>query len=211
MSTIYRLHLAETPKGNLKYGWLRSLIGPPSFLDLERRIVQNPGESAQSYWPNDFQVEYVYKNKKRGDLATAGPYLILSTRAADVLRDLLEPNGEFLPVVFPENPDVALFHPTTALDALDKEKAELRYMDLEKKKPFKVVRYWFVEEKLGDVPIFVLAEDAGKIFVADAFVERVCENQPTGFGFRRLWSPELGSVRCDRWQGPFPASEDINL
>ncbi|MBQ9800376.1 MAG: hypothetical protein IJO40_10615 [Thermoguttaceae bacterium] len=22
MSTIYRLHLAETPKGNLKYGWL---------------------------------------------------------------------------------------------------------------------------------------------------------------------------------------------
>ncbi len=49
MSTIYRLHLAETPKGNLKYGWLRSLIGPPSFLDLERRIVQNPGESAKSY------------------------------------------------------------------------------------------------------------------------------------------------------------------
>ena len=136
--------------------------------------------------------------------------MILSTRAADVLRDLLEPNGEFLPVVSPENPDVVLFHPTTLLDALDKEKAELRYMDLEKKKPFKVVRYWFVEEKLGDVPIFVLAEDAGKIFVADAFVERVCENQPTGFGFRRLWSPELGSVRCDRWQGPFPASEDIN-
>ncbi|MBQ7814429.1 MAG: hypothetical protein IJ387_08080 [Thermoguttaceae bacterium] len=122
------------------------------------------------------------------------------------MRDLLEPNGEFLPVVSPENPDVALFPPTTALDALDKEKAELRYMDLEKKKPFKVVRYWFVEEKLGDVPIFVLAEDAGMIFV-----ERVCENQLTGFGFRRLWSPELGSVHSDRWQGPFPASEDINL
>ena len=127
------------------------------------------------------------------------------------MRDLLEPNGEFLPVVFPENPDVVLFHPTTLLDALDKEKAELRYMDLEKKKPFKVVRYWFVEEKLGDVPIFVLPEDAGKIFVADAFVERVRENQPTGFGFRRLWSPELGSVHSDRWRGPYPEGEDINL
>lgn len=127
------------------------------------------------------------------------------------MRDLLEPNGEFLPVVSPENPDVVLFHPTTLLDALDKEKAEPRYMDLEKKKPFKVVRYWFVEEKLGDVPIFVLAEDAGMIFVTNTFVERVREKQLTGFGFRRLWSPELGSVRCDRLWGPFPESEDINL
>ncbi|MBQ9800377.1 MAG: hypothetical protein IJO40_10620 [Thermoguttaceae bacterium] len=137
--------------------------------------------------------------------------MILSTRAADVLRDLLEQNGEFLPVVSPENPDVALFHPTTALDALDKEKSVLNYLNKEKTRPYMVARYWFVEEKLGDVPIFVLPEDAGKIFVADAFVERVCENKPTGFGFRRLWSPELGSVRCDRWQGPFPESEDINL
>ena len=137
--------------------------------------------------------------------------MILSTRAADVLRDLLEPNGEFLPVVSPENPDVALSHPTTALDALDKEKSLSKYLNKEKTRSYMVARYWFVEEKLGDVPIFVLSEDAGMIFVTSAFVERVRENQPTVFGFRRLWSPELGSVHCDRWQGPFPASEDINL
>ena len=77
MTMVYKLHVAYTPKGGAKYGWLNSL---PEYVKINMKVAQNPGKSAKSYWPDDFEVEYVYKNKK-GDLANDSPYLILSRRA----------------------------------------------------------------------------------------------------------------------------------
>ncbi len=210
MTIVYDLHTAYTPKGNLKYGWLRSI--PKKFLDFECKVIQNRGKSAKSYWPNDYEVEYVYKsNKKKSDLAGYSPNLILSRRGADELRDLLEPNGEFLPVHCKENSDVVLFHPPTCLDALDKEKAVVSYYDEEKKQgPWRVEWHHFIDEKIGDVPIFVLQESTS-IYVTDRFVERVREKNLKGFGFRRLWSSELGCIHSEYLCGPYPdKDEDIN-
>jgi len=208
MTMVYKLHVAYTPKGGAKYGWLNSL---PEYVKINMKVAQNPGKSAKSYWPDDFEVEYVYKNKKKGDLANDSPYLILSRRGVDELLDLLEPNGEFLPVHCEEDSDVVLFHPTTCLDALDKEKAVVRYFDEEnKQRPFRVEWHYFIDEKLGDVPIFVLQESPS-VYVTNRFVERVRERKLKGFGFRKLWSSELGCIHSKYLCGPYPdKDEDIN-
>ena len=131
MTIVYKLHIAYTPKGRPKYGWLKSM---KKHFDLNTKVIRNRGESAKSYWPDDFEAEYVYQNKRKCDLAGVdSACLILSRRGADELRDLLEPYGEFLPVHCEENSDVVLFHTTTCLDALDKDKAVVLYFDEEKK------------------------------------------------------------------------------
>ncbi|MBQ2788634.1 MAG: hypothetical protein IJE97_03290 [Thermoguttaceae bacterium] len=46
MSTIYRLHLAETPKDNLKYGWLRQKLGNP---EPASKITRSRGQSLNPF------------------------------------------------------------------------------------------------------------------------------------------------------------------
>jgi len=73
MSTIYRLHLAETPKGNLKYGWLRSLIGPPSFLDLERESFKIPASRRNLTGRTIFKSSTLIKTKSGATSRPPGP------------------------------------------------------------------------------------------------------------------------------------------
>lgn len=49
-----------------------------------------------------------------------------------------------------------------------------------------------------------------QIYVTDRFVERVREKKLKGFGFRKLWSSELGCVHSKYICGPFPEGEDID-
>ena len=203
---VYNLHCAHTPKENVKYFRLAPLN---KYFDIDCKAAQNPGVSAKRYWPDDFEVESVYKNKKKADLAYANPFLILSSSGADALRDLLEPNGEFLPVYYKEDSDFVLFHPMTCLDALDKDKAVVKYYDNKKTEPYNVDWHYFLEDKIGDVSIFLLRESE-KIYVTDRFVERVREKKLKGFGFRKLWSSELGCVHSKYICGPFPEGEDID-
>ncbi len=97
----------------------------------------------------------------------------------------------------------------TCLDALDKDKAVVKYYDNKKKEPYNVDWHYFLEDKIGDVSIFLLRESE-KIYVTDRFVERVREKKLKGFGFRKLWSSELGCVHSKYICGPFPEGEDID-
>jgi hypothetical protein len=205
---VYELHTAQTPKGVPKYNVLKSK-DLPSSLRLSLKLSRSPTISAKFFWPDDFEVQYMLK-KKAGDLGCVGAYLIMTGRAADALHDLLEPHGEFLPVYCKKDHTLKLFRVMTRpVGALDETKAVIKYLDDEKKQPFHVEEHWFIEEKVKDLPIFKLPETPFT-YVTEPFLERVRENNLKGFGFRKLWSSELGLLHSKDLYPPYPAGEDIN-
>lgn len=172
------------------------------------------GKSLKEIWPAKVKYQYLSKRTARGDFPydfQSSSYLILSLRAADALRDLLEPEGEFYPIECDENPQLTAWWPTKLCDALDKIRSEILWFDEEeKKRPAYVKRFWFLEKKIGDIPIFQIPEDFN-FFVTDRFLRRVRERKLKGFGFRKLWTPEEGCIHSKDAFGPWPEDEDINF
>jgi hypothetical protein len=111
-----------------------------------------------------------------------------SKRAVEALRDLLEPNGEILPLIC-EFGDYYAFNTTTVVDALDEEHSELkRFKD---GGIMRILRYEFYPEKLQGLSIFKLSQLPGGDYVTDTFVQRVQEAGLVGFDFseaQRVWS-----------------------
>ena len=110
-----------------------------------------------------------------------------SERAVEALRDMLEPNGELLPLVSAVGTYYA-YNITTVADALDTKRSEIDwYEDKSIVLPSSVLRYVFRPEKLQGLSIFRLVEEPGLTFVTNRFVARVRAHRLRGFVFRQLW------------------------
>jgi hypothetical protein len=110
-----------------------------------------------------------------------------SARAVEAMRDMLEPNGELLPLKTPEGAYYA-YNTTTIADVLDARRSEVRW--LPNQKPITAVfieRYEFVAEKVRDLTIFRIPEEPANVFVTETFATRVRERGLRGFEFRKVW------------------------
>ena len=107
---------------------------------------------------------------------------IFSQRAVDELGDILEPNGQLLPLDYNRGLYYA-YNVTKLVNALDEERSEIvrfstgRIMDIK--------RYAFVRDELDEgLTIFkLLPTPLLRVFVTDRFVKAVEEAGLTGFKF----------------------------
>ncbi len=115
-----------------------------------------------------------------------------SERAIDILRDLLEPNGEILPLRSSIGSYFA-FNTTTIAEVLDWKKAKLKWFPGEKPhNALAIYRYEFFAERLKALSIFRIREKPVEIYVNQEFVSRVYEHNLKGFNFELVWPLPVG-------------------
>ena len=111
---------------------------------------------------------------------------VFSRRAVDALRDLLEANGEILPLRGNEG-DYFAYNVTHVINALNEGSSDLkRFKD---GGVMRIDRYEFLPQLVHTATIFKIPEQRGRIYVTDKFVQRVKDLELTGFEFEHVWSP----------------------
>ena len=106
-----------------------------------------------------------------------------SGRAADALRDVLDANGELLPLLCDEGGFYA-YHILTQVPALDEARSEVaRILG----RIAMIHRYEFLPSLLDGLTIFRLTREQGGVDLVTApFVDRVVQAGLTGFDFREV-------------------------
>jgi hypothetical protein len=145
-------------------------------------------EYTYSHTPGDYPLVNGFPN----DVIT--PFF--SQKAADELADLLEGNGELLPLVY-EFGQYYAFNITCEVEALDEELSEFKlYSELHENLLANtpdflcLARHVFYPDKVVDLNIFMLPHRNryNVPLVTDRFVQRVQEANLKGFSFKLLWS-----------------------
>lgn len=129
-------------------------------------------------------------NALSGDFPTLGTIPVFSERAVNSLRDLLEANGEILPLTSADG-SYSAYNVTTVVDALDEVRSKVtRFRD---GRVMEILEYAFLPQRLGGLTIFKVPQILSNVFVTDVFVSRVREAGLVGFKFNRVWAePDYG-------------------
>ena len=122
--------------------------------------------------------------------------MIFDNRAVVALADILEANGELLPLVYEGKDDLqyVAFNTTTVIDALDEANSEVERF--RNGKIMVIDKYEFDAEKLKGATIFRIPQQL-RVYVTDEFMRRVEEAGLTGFGCVPLWNDENINVISD--------------
>jgi hypothetical protein len=204
---IYKL---DREKDNEDFDRYQQLI----VADLETYYKLEEYESCYGWFDNRqpigaewFPVQIVVHKYSHSRPPGDYPYLsgpgtfpvtpIFSQQAADSLVNLLERNGELLPLVCDFGKYYA-FNITREVEALDEERSEFKlyselYDDLGDDADFQVItRFAFYPDLIRDLDIFKLPKRNRKNMplVTDRFVQRVQDANLKGFAFKLLWSSE---------------------
>ncbi len=149
------------------------LCHPINQSDFETIIVQINGELRKSHWKPIWMRLVQEDEGKRlieADAPWLGPHgLIFKESATNVLKTLLEENGELLPLVCDGGP-LWIFNPTRVVDALDEANSKL--------KRFKsggimmIDKHVFREKIVRDLHIFKIPNlRSSPVFVSQRFVD----------------------------------------
>jgi hypothetical protein len=171
-----------------RFGWFenRQPIGEAWFP-----VQVEESKHTYSHIPGDYPLVNGFPN----DCIT--PFF--SQQAAAALADLLEGNGELLPLVCDFGQYYA-FNITREVEALDEGRSEFKLLseidpDLLSISPdasdiLCISRYQFSSEMVAELNIFKLPKryHAEMPLVTDRFVERVRDANLKGFAFNLLWS-----------------------
>lgn len=135
-----------------------------------------------------FRDDNFNKNLPSSDFPALTKHIpVFSNRAVKALEDILNENGELLPLNCAEG-EYAAFNVTCMLDALDIEHSDLEFFK-SSGRIMHVLKYEFLKDRLANYSIFKLPQlPLMRVFVTDKFVERVQEANLTGFDFRLIWS-----------------------
>lgn len=109
-----------------------------------------------------------------------------SRRAVDALRDLLEPNGELLPLVSSVG-EYYVYNVTTVADILDHRRSKVDWADEKHVTAIEINRYECAAEKMTELSIFRIVEMPASTYVTQPFVEQVNQTRLEGFHFIKLW------------------------
>jgi len=109
-----------------------------------------------------------------------------SRRAIDALRDILEPNGEILPLQTSVG-DYYIYNLRTKADVVDLSHSKVIFSNEENKMALEIEHFSFHEDKLEELSIFRIVEMPNYEYVTDAFVQRVHEHGLNGFHFVKVW------------------------
>lgn len=120
------------------------------------------------------------------DFALLGVVPVFSEQAVNALRDILEPNGELLPLRHARRKYFA-YNVTTVLDALDEERSRVsRFSD---GGIMSIEGYVFRSEALNKAAIFKIPQFPGAfVYVTEVFADRVRRAELLGFVFRQIWT-----------------------
>jgi hypothetical protein len=114
-----------------------------------------------------------------------------SQRACDALRDMLEPNGELLPLRSTVGVPYYFYNITTVVDALDAGGSDCFWFE-EPIKAGQIDYFSFRRDKLKNLSIFRIYEYPVATLVTSEFVQRVRDAGLNGFDFRKVWPLPLG-------------------
>jgi hypothetical protein len=129
------------------------------------------------------RVRVIDDDAQATDFATLAAIPAFSARAVEALDDMLKGNGELLEL---EGAEFSLLNVLSAPDALDEERSELKRFR-SSGRVLRILRYGLRAEALSSVPIFKLPQQPrSRVYVTDAFVERVRENGLVGFDFSEM-------------------------
>lgn len=107
-------------------------------------------------------------------------------RAVEALRDLLEANGELLPLRC-EQGDYYAFNVTRLVEALDVERSAFRRFPDGRIQ--EIERHVFMPERIRPFPIFKLPHQRrSSVYVTDEFARRAAAAALTGMSLREVWS-----------------------
>lgn len=158
--------------------------------DAGRMLEASGGSPIDSAWfpvqVRVFRADGEHRDRPPSDFPSLSGFVpIFSRRAVTALADLLEPNGQLLPLVCNDGEYVA-YNVTTVIDALDEERSQCKHIG---RKVVDVTKYELFRDRIGADPIFKLAQfrKGGRIYVTDQFVHRVEEGGLVGFLFQRIW------------------------
>jgi len=162
------------------------LAGDDDWLDFTSRFNGTPMKDS---WTGKELFKFVPRYLPKGDTPSFDATIpVFNIRAAQVLADLLEPNGELLPIRC-QGEDFFLFNVTRVVDALDEENCKLERLD--DGRILDIKRYSFFEQKLVGGTVFKLRPDPlGWVYATDPFVERVKAAGLRGFDFPLVWSSD---------------------
>lgn len=124
--------------------------------------------------------------------ARLGSALVLSQRACEALKPILDPAGTLLRLNPPHEMGYRLFVCYRHIDALDtaRTKHEEGLEGL-------ITQFEFNAAALEGVDIFRLSNRVGRLFVSHRVVSEVFRHRLSGFRFKLLWSSETGGVVLD--------------
>lgn len=176
----------QTP-ASLSLNWMHKLQG--------KQWIPQP--LAATWQP----VPVVGRVRKFNDFPS-GNVPIFSPRAADALRDLLEPNGELLPVESSLGTYFAYNLLTTA-DVLDHARSKIKWT-YEPTIAGGVDRFEVVPERLEGLSVFILPFLTREPLVTDVFRDRVRQHGLRGFRFIKVWPLPAGvewtDMRKQQWR-----------
>ena len=112
-----------------------------------------------------------------------------SPRAVDYLRDLLEPNGELLPVRH-RNGIYYLYNCTTLVNCLDEQNSVCSYFD--DGRIMSIKEFAFQHELVKDLSFFRLRPAGVMLLCTQVVAERIQKYGLNGFVLIKLWSSEEG-------------------
>jgi hypothetical protein len=192
---VYEPGIESRPDGQDTYMVL--LYADESRIHDPRTSCQSKAIDLSAWVPLPVRRDYEVKGnltKPLGDRvgidARVDP-MVLSRRALDVLLPHIGTLGQVLPLAF-EEAEYAFFNITNVVDALDESKSELKFFS--DGGFHRVLRYAFKPEAVRDQLIFKIPQQPGGFaFVTDRFVEFVKSNGLTGFGFKLMWTDEVGA------------------
>jgi len=113
-----------------------------------------------------------------------------SEYAAQRLREMLEPNGELLPIISPKG-SYCFYNLTTIADVLDTERSKIKWL----RQPTTagiIEHYEFLSGKMNDLTIFRIPQNWPHVYVTDQFVEKALSHKLTGMRFTKVWPLALG-------------------
>jgi hypothetical protein len=155
-----------------------ALVDDSQWAELIEMFDGSP--MAASWKP--VEIEVLYKGERsQSDFPEFSGLAVFSARAADVLRDVLEPHGELLELNC-TNGDYYVYNVTNVVDALDEDASEVKRFR-SSGRIMRVISYEFKPDALG-APVFKLPQLVKSyVFVTDEFVRRAEEAGLNGFDF----------------------------
>lgn len=111
--------------------------------------------------------------------------LVLRRTAVDALRDMLDANGELLPLATDDGVELVVFN-ARVIDALDVSNSTL-VMFPGTQRVLRVKKVAFVASAIEGSDLFRLPHRASSTYVSSRFVDRVRQASLRGLIFNRVW------------------------
>lgn len=161
----------------------------PGFADAESNgMWQQP--SLASHW---VPPKVIGRVSEFNDYPCVDCFPAFSERAVDGLLDMLEANGEILPLVSDTKTRFFIFNILTISNALDTSRSMCEFWCDPPTTATTIDHYEFHRDRLAGLSIFRLQQKPISVFVTNQFVDRVDFLGLNGFDFKNVWSLSCGS------------------